>query len=77
MARKQRFFTFTDGRQFPIVQTDSGQLIIKLTIEQWESLTEEEKEAVIFGDNLLAREWLGGATYYQGGPYQPGRIWEV
>jgi len=77
MAQKGRYFTFTDGRQFPIEKTNSGQVIIKLTVEQWESLTEEEKEAVIFGDTMLAREWAGGATFYQGGPYQAGRIWEV
>jgi len=81
MSEKHRFFTFTDGRQFPIKKTDSGQLVVEITPADWDQLPPEQQEAIVQVDILLSREWLGGATYYQAGrggpPTQPGGIWEV
>lgn len=82
MSEKHRFFTFTNGRQYQIGRTDSGQLVVKISPEEWDQLDQDQQEAIIQADNLLAREWMGGATYIQHGrggpPVQPGRaIWEV
>jgi hypothetical protein len=75
MSEKYRFFTLA-GRQYPIVKTDSGQLVVKLTPQQWDQLDADQQEVIVQVDNLLAREWAGGAIYYQKGK-PPGRIWEV
>lgn len=76
MADKHRFFTLTDGRQFPIGATNSGQLVVKITPEEWDQLDQDQQEAIIAADIFLGREWMGGATYYQGRP-ETGPIWEV
>ena len=76
MSRKYRLFTLTDGRQFPIGETDSGQLVVKISPVEWELLDQDQQDAIVLVDILLAREWAGGAIYYQDGrpvpPPEPG-----
>lgn len=74
---KYRWFTFTNGKRYPILQTDSGQLVVGISPYQWDSLDDDEKEAIVQLDILLAAEWAGGATWdkQQELAYKP--IWEV
>lgn len=78
MSKKHRFFVLSDGRQMPVVETDSGQLVVKVSPAEWDKLTDELKEEIIQADNALAKEWAGGAIYIQGRPGPDnGPIWKV
>lgn len=55
--RKSDMWTMFQGMEFAIGPTDSGQVIVRVTPAEWESLPANIQDTIIAIDILLAKEW--------------------
>jgi hypothetical protein len=61
--RKSDMLTILGDVEFTIGRSESGQLVVKLTPQEWEALPEVLQETIIQIDILLAKEWALHRTW--------------